>query len=108
MIQRYLVDDVLIHRETKQLLKVLDVFKDFDYTTFYDYEVMYLDTNRIERLAQSYMKYKYVSEKDINIEINNYEKDINKFVEAVSTLKWLKQEMRDGIKLIENRKDSKR
>lgn len=102
------MDEVLIHRETKQLIKVLDVFKDFDYYEFYNYEVLDLETQLIERKQQGYLEYKYVRENDINKEIHEYEKEVNSMVDKVSDLKWLKQTMRDKLKYIENKGDSKR
>lgn len=107
-LQKYLVEDILIHRETKQLVQVLDVFKDFDYYEYYNYEVMDLETQSIERRQQGCLEYKYASEKDINKEIHEYEREMNIINDKVSDLKWLKQTMRDKLKYMDNKGDSKR
>lgn len=102
------MDDILIHTENKQLIEILDVFKDFDYYEYYTYEVMDLEQMSIERKQQGYLEYKYMSRRDIDKEILRYEKEINELVDKISDLKWLKQTMKDKLKYIENKKEIKR
>lgn len=108
MIQKYKVDEFLIHRKTKQLLQILNIFKDFDYTTFYEYEVFNFESGKTEKLSQSYMECKYVSRREIGDEIMAHEKEVNKLVDEISALKWLQEEMKNKLNYIKNGKDSKR
>lgn len=111
MIQKYEVDEILIHRTSKQLIQVVDVIKDFDYHTFYDYECRDLENHRIERKPQSYLENKYMSGKDIEREVLAHEKEMNKLNDEIVKLKCLKEDMRDllkFVKFVDDRKDSKR
>lgn len=105
MNQKYFEQDILMHLENKTLTKVIGVVKDLDPTPYYSYEIETDGVKRHDMVSQHVLDNKYISKKEIDIQIRMHEKDREKADACISELKWLRAEYLNKLKQIE---DSKR
>lgn len=106
MIQKYFEQDILMHLENKTLTKVVGVVKDLDPTPYYSYEIETDGVKRHGMVSQHVLDNKYITKKEIDIQIRMYEKDREKADSCIAELKWIRAEYLNKVKQLD--KDSKR
>lgn len=107
--QKYRVGDIIYNVETRRIFEIVDCYNEFEYYCIHMYKLCDLETNENEKYdyPQSGLDRAFTTLKGIEDNIYLAEKEISKLVDHVSTLKWLREEMYNKLKLVD-REDNKR
>lgn len=109
IVQKYRVGDILYNFETKRIFEIVDNYKEFEYYCIYMYKLKDLETNEMEKFdyPQSGLDRAFVTQKIIEDNIYLAEKEVGKVIDHIDSLKWLREEMKNKLKLVD-REDNKR